>query len=73
MALVDWHMEGCLLYLYHVYQGWYVDMYEIELDGVEHKICRDYVDELCMVGKPGKLKKVGHSTVYRTEESEEEE
>ena len=39
----------------------------------EQKICCDCVDNLWMGGKPEKLNKVGHSTVYRTEKSEEDE
>ena len=35
----------------------------------ERKIFHDFVDELRMGGKPEKLKKVGHSTVYRKDES----
>ena len=47
-------------------------MHEIDIDGAEQKICRGCVDVLCMGSKPNKLKKVQHSTVYRTEESEED-
>ena len=48
-------------------------MHVIDLDGAEQNIFRNCVDELRMGGKPDKLKKVGHSTVYRTYESEEDE
>ena len=48
-------------------------MHEINLDGAERKICRNCVDELRIGVNTEKLKKVGHSTVYRTEESEEDE
>ena len=48
-------------------------MHEIELDGAERNICRNCVDDLWMGGKTDKLKKVGHSTVYRTYELEEDE
>ena len=51
--------------------GGYVAMHEIDLDRVERKIFRDFVDELRMGVKPDKLKKTGHSTVYRTDEFEE--
>ena len=47
-------------------------MHEIELDGVEQNICCDCVDKLRMGDKPDKLKKVGHSTVYRTYTLEED-
>ena len=47
-------------------------MHEINIDGSERKICHNYVDKLWMGGKPDKLKNVGQSTVYRTEEPEEE-
>ena len=48
-------------------------MHAIDLDGVEQNICHNFVDELWMGGKPDKLKKVVHSTVYRTDELEEDE
>ena len=48
-------------------------MHEINLDGAERKIFHNCVDEIWMGGKPDKLKKVQHSTVYRTDESEEDE
>ena len=48
-------------------------MHVIDLDGAEQNIFRKCVDELQMGGKPDNLKKVGHSTVYRTDESEEDE
>ena len=48
-------------------------MHEIKLDGAERKICRYFVDKLRMGGKPDKLKKVQHSTLYRTDELEEDE
>ena len=41
-------------------------MHEINLDGAELKICFDCVDELWVGGKPEKLKKVQHSTMYST-------
>ena len=68
VVFVDFQVEGYASQLHHVYQGEYVAMYEINIDGVERKICRDCVDGLIMGGKPDKLKKVGHSTVYRTDE-----
>ena len=73
VALVDCQMKGCESCLRHVCQGGYVAMHEINLDRAELKICRDCVDELWMGGKPEKLKKVQHSTVYRTDELEEDE
>ena len=48
-------------------------MHEIDLDGAEWAICRNCVGELWMGGNPEKLKKVQHSNVYRTDESEEGE
>ena len=45
--------------------GGYVAMHEINLDRAERKICRNFVEKLWMGVKPEKLKKVGHSTVYR--------
>ena len=70
MALVGCQMEGCALRLHHVYQGGYVAMHEIDLDGEERNICDDFVDNIWMGGKHEKLNKVGHSTVYRMDESE---
>ena len=46
-------------------------MHDINLDRVERNICLNCVDELWMGGKPDKLKKAGHRTVYSTDESEE--
>ena len=48
-----------------------MDMHAINIDGAERNICHNCVDEIWMGGKPKKFKKVQHSTVYRTEESEE--
>ena len=47
-------------------------MHDIKLDGAERRICRNCVDDLRMGGKPEKLNKLGHRTVYRREESEED-
>ena len=71
MALVGCQMKGCGLRLHHVYQGGYGAVHEIDLDGAELKICRNFVDELWIGGKPEKWKKVQHSTVYITEKLEE--
>ena len=48
VALVDFQVEGCASRLYHVYQGGYVDMHEIEPDEAERNICRGFFDELRM-------------------------
>ena len=72
MVVVDFQMNGCDLRLHHVCKGEYVAMHDIDLDGSELKICRYCVDELWVVNKPDKLKKVQHSTVYRTDEPEDE-
>ena len=72
VALVDCQMKGCELRLRHVCQGGYVAMHEIDLDEAELNICRDCVDKIWMGGKPEKLKKVQHSTVYRTKDLEED-
>ena len=50
-----------------------MDMNQIDLDRVERNICHNCVDKLWMGCKPERLKKVKHSTVYRTDESEEDE
>ena len=73
VVLVGLQVEGCLLSLYNVYQGGYVAMNEIHFDGVGWKICRDFVDKILGRGKSETLKKVGDSTVYGTDESEEGE
>ena len=44
----------------------------IDFDGVERKICRDCVDGICGRGKSDTLKKVVDSTLYMTDESEED-
>ena len=46
VALVDFQMKGYELRLHHVYQGEYVAMQEIELDGLERKIFRECIDNL---------------------------
>ena len=43
-------------------------MHDINIDRADLNICHDCVDELCLGGKPEELKKVQHSTVYRTDE-----
>ena len=63
MALVDCQMKGCASRLHHVFQGEYAAVHAIDLDGAERNIFHNCVDELCMGGKPKKLKKVQHSTV----------
>ena len=68
VTFVDCQLEGCTLCLHHVCQGGYLDMHDIDIDGAYQKICRDCVDELWIVGKPDKLKKMGKITVYRTDE-----
>ena len=49
-----------------------MDIHEINIDGAERNIFCDCVDELRIGGKPEKLKKLVHNTVYRMEESEED-
>ena len=71
VELVDCQMEICSSILHHVYQGGYVAMHDIDIDGEEQKICHDCVDELWMGGNIDKANKTGHSTVYRTDKSEE--
>ena len=68
VALVCCQMKGCESRFHHVCQGDYMAMHKIDLDGADLNICRDCVDKLWMGGKPRKLKKVQHSTVYRTDE-----
>ena len=71
VALVDFQVEGCVSRLRQVWQGGYVAMHVIELDGAERKIIHDFFDELWMGGKSDKSKKVGHTTVYRVDKLEE--
>ena len=73
VALFYCQVKGCELRLHHVCQGEYVAMHAINLDGAERKICHNCVDDIWMGGKPKKLKKVQHSTVYRTDKLEEDE
>ena len=73
VALVDCQVEGCASRLHHFCQGGYVAMHDIDLDGAERKIYLDFVHEIQMGGKPEKLNKVVHSTVYSMDESEEGE
>ena len=73
VVLVDFQMKGCESRLHHVCKREYVAMHDIYIDREELDICRDCVDELWMGGKPEKLKKVKHRTVYRMEKSEEDE
>ena len=53
--------------------GGYAAMHEIDIDGTERKIFCGFVDEIGMGGKSTKLKKVGCSTVYRADGSDEYE
>ena len=48
VALVDCQMKVCELRLHHVWQGGYLDMHAINLDGAEQNICHNCVYELCM-------------------------
>ena len=70
VALVDCWVEGFPSRFHHVYQGGYVAMNEINLDGGERNICHDCVEEIRGRGKSETLKMVGYSTVYGTDESE---
>ena len=72
VALVDCQIKGFESRLRHFCQGEYVNMHVINLDGADRKVCHNCVDKLWIVGKPNKLKKVQHRTVYRTDELEEE-
>ena len=56
VALVDCQMKECESLLYQVYQGDYVVMHDIDLEGVDQKICRNCVDNIWIGGKPEKLK-----------------
>ena len=58
MALVDCQIKGCELRLHHIYQGEYVAMHEIHLDGEELNVFNNCIDRISMGGKPEKLKKV---------------
>ena len=72
VTLVDCWVEGLPLRLRHVYQGGYVVLNYIDSDRVEQNICRDYIDDLQGRGKSETLKKLVDSTVYGTDESEED-
>ena len=73
VVLFDCQVKGCELRLHHVCQGGYVAMHAINLDGAERKICCVCIDILWLGGKPDKSNMVKHSTVYRTDELEEDE
>ena len=68
VALADFQLKVSKSRFHHVYQGEYVAMHEINLDRVELKICWDCVDKLWIGGKPVRLKKVQHITVYSMDE-----
>ena len=67
VALVGFQLEGCPSHFHHICQGEYVDMNEIDLDGRERNICHNCVDDIHERGKSETLKKVGDSTMYRTD------
>ena len=68
-VLIDCRVEGCASRLHRVCRGGvYVAMHEIYIDGAERKILCDCVEELRMGGNPEKMKKVGHRTMYGTDE-----
>ena len=73
VALAGCQMEGCPSRLYHVWQGGYVAMNEMDLDGGERKIFRYCIDDIQGQDNSEILKKVRDSTVYGTDESEEDE
>ena len=73
VTVVDFQVEGCPSILKHIYQGGYVAMNEIDLDGGERKIFCDCVDGIRGQVKSETLKKVGDSTMYGTDGSEEDE
>ena len=68
VALVDFQVEVLPSRLYHVCQGEYVLLNDIDFEWGERKICRDCVDEVGGGRKLDKLKKVGDITVYKTVE-----
>ena len=72
VVLVDCQVEGHPLRSHHICQGEYVVLNDIDFDGAERKIFRDCVDAIQGKGKSETLKKVGDSTVYGTDESEED-
>ena len=73
MALVDCQAEVCESRLNHICHREYVAIHGIEIDRAEQKICSDCVDKIWIGGKPEKFNKMGQSTMYKTEDSEEEE
>ena len=72
VALVDCQMKGYESRLHHFYQGGYVALHDINIDGAELNICCGFVDDIWMGGKHEKLKKLQHRTVYRTDKSEDD-
>ena len=73
VALVGFQLEVFPSCLHHIWQGRYVAMNEIDIDGGEWKICRDCFDKIRYRGKSETLKNVGDSTVYRTDKSYKDE
>ena len=71
VVLVDFRVEGCPLRLHRVCQGDYVVLDCIDFEVGERNICPDCVDKLRFRGGSAKLKKVGDSTVSRTDKLEE--
>ena len=69
LALVGFQVEGCPSRLHHVCQGGYVLLNDIDFNGEERKICRDFVEKLRGRGKSKTLKKVVDSTMYSMYES----
>ena len=59
------------MHLHHVYLGKYVATNEINIDRAERKFCHIFFGNIWMGGKTNKLKKVGHITINKREESED--
>ena len=67
VVLVDFQVEGCPSCLYHIFQGEYVAMNEIDIDGGERNICHNCVQEIQGRGKSETFKKLGDRNVYGTD------
>ena len=73
VALIDCKVEVCPLHLYQICQGEYVVLNDIDFDEADRKICHNCINELRGGGKSEKLNKVGDSTMYGMEKTDEDE
>ena len=73
MTLVDCHLEGCPWCLYHICQGYYIILNDINFYRVEPEIFCNCVDETRRGVESEVLKNVGESTIAKIIELEDDE